>query len=117
MHLEKGAVLLEVIAALTILSIAGIATFGMAAESIRAVRLAREAELEIEAASAFLDAVSLWPREELDLRLGSRPQGPWLLRIDRPAPTLYTVELVDTASERTLLSTALFRRVSPRAQQ
>lgn len=70
-------------------------------------------------ASAFLDAVVLWPREDLDRHLGERPEGPWVLRVDRPAPTLYAVTLLagpddSTATAGTLLlATSLFRPAVP----
>ena len=111
---EAGAALLEVIVAVAILATAGTAAVAMASESARAVERARAADLRAREASAFLDAVALWPREDLDRRLGERPQGPWRLRIGRPDPELYTVALVDTASGADLLRTALFRPDSVR---
>ena len=65
--------------------------------------------------------MSLWPREDLDRRLGERAQGPWRLTITRPAPTLYVVSLADSASGGAagaeLLTTTLYRPEPPRAQQ
>lgn len=106
---RAGAVLLEAIVALLILSVAGTAAVTLVGQSADAVRRAREADAEVRAAGAFLHAVSLWTHEDLDRRLGDRPQGPWRLRIQRPAPTLYEVVLVDSAGDRELLRTALFR--------
>jgi type II secretory pathway pseudopilin PulG len=106
---EPGAVLLEAIVALVILAIVGAAAVATAGDSLRAVRLAWEAARELETASAFLDAVSLWPREDLDRRLGVRRQGPWRLYIERTYPTLYTVVLTDSTGQREILRTALFR--------
>jgi type II secretory pathway pseudopilin PulG len=112
---RAGAALLEAIVALTILAIAGTAAVVMASESARTVRHAREADAEVRAASDFLDAVSLWPREDLDRHLGSRVEGPWRMRVDRPAQTLYVVSLADTAGGPELLRTALFRPDTSRA--
>lgn len=109
MRVESGVGLLEAIAALAILSIAAVAAVALATESARAVRRAREADSEFLAASAFLEAVALWPREDLDRRLGERPQGPWRMTIQRPLPTLYTVVLADSAGARVLLRTSLYR--------
>ncbi len=106
---EAGAALLEVIVAVAVLATAGTAAAAMAFESARAVERARAADLAAREASAFLDAVALWPREELDRRLGDRLQGPWVLRIGRPDRALYTAALVDTATGAELLRTALFR--------
>lgn len=112
---RSGAVLLEVVVALTVLTIAGVSALTMSAASARAVRQAQARDREVRAASAFLDAVVLWTREDLDRRLGERRQGPWRLRIDRPAPALYTIVLTDSLSGVELLRTAVFRPESGRA--
>jgi hypothetical protein len=111
---RRGAALLEVIVALTILTIAALSSGALASECARAVSRAREADARTRAASAFLTAVSLWTRKDLDRRLGDRPQGPWRLHIERPAPSLYVVVLSDTGSggpawSRARLTTSLFR--------
>lgn len=113
---RAGTALLEVIAAVTILSIAVVAAVAMSAEAMRALERARAAEAEVIAASSFLDAVALWPREDLDRRLGARVQGPWRLYIERTLPTVYSIILIDTLSGRDLLRTALFRPEPENAQ-
>jgi type II secretory pathway pseudopilin PulG len=113
---RAGVALLEAIVALTILAVAGVSAMVMASESARAVRRAREADTDVRGASAFLDAVSLWTRADLDRHLGSRVEGPWRLRIDRPTATLYTVALTDSAGGPELLRTALFRPDSAHAR-
>jgi len=108
---DAGAALLEVIIALAILATAAASMLAVATQAARAVERVRAAEAEIRAANAFLTAVSLWTREDLDRRLGDREQGAWRLRVDRPAETLYVVILSDSL-ERELLRTSLYR---PRA--
>jgi type II secretory pathway pseudopilin PulG len=105
---DAGAALLEVIVAMTILATAGTAALATANQVAHTIELARAAEAEMRAASAFLEAVSLWTREDLDRRLGEREQGRWRLRIDRPVPVLYVVVLRDTLGHE-LLRTALHR--------
>jgi type II secretory pathway pseudopilin PulG len=113
---RTGAVLLEVIVALTILSVTGASLAILAATSADAVRHANQATRDVQRASAFLSAVALWPRADLDRHLGDRAEGPWRLRIDRPLPTLYTVTLADSGAHAPLLRTALFRPEAPDAQ-
>ena len=103
--------------ALTIFSMIGVASLTMAARASRAVSDAREAEAGLREASAFLHAVALWPRSDLDQRLGDRRQGLWLLRIDRPAPELYVVTLSDSMGSARLLRTSLFRPAEHRAPE
>jgi type II secretory pathway pseudopilin PulG len=102
-------VLLEVLVALTILATAAASVVAFANDAARTVRRAGEAESEMRRASAFLDAVALWPREDLDRHLGERPEGPWRLHITRLTTTLYAVVLTDSTSARELLRTAVYR--------
>lgn len=106
---RRGAVLLEAIVALTILAVAGAAMVALANDSARAVARATAADAAMRRASAFLDAVALWPREDLDRHLGRREQGDWLMTIDRPAENLYSVTLADSSGTRVLLRTELYR--------
>ncbi|HEX6041739.1 hypothetical protein [Longimicrobium sp.] len=87
----------------------GIAAVTLVSQSADAVRRARVADAEARDAGAFLHAVSLWTREDLDRRLGDRPQGEWRLIIQRPSPTLYEVVLTDSAATYEILRTSLFR--------
>lgn len=104
-----GVALLEVLVALAILGSVGAALGALAAGAGDTVRRAQRADEELRRASALLEAVSLWPREDLDRRLGARAQGRWMLRIQHPLSSLYTVSLADSADARELLRTALFR--------
>ena len=115
MKRERGMVLLEVLVALAILGTAAASVVVATSESARAVKRARQADASLRAASDFLDAVALWTRDDLDRRLGDRPQGAWRLRIERPDLTLYTVALADSASGRVVLATALYRPAPPDA--
>lgn len=114
---RRGAVLLEAMVALLILVVAGTAAVTLVAQSADAVRRAREADQEMRRADAFLHAASLWSRDDLDLRLGNRPQGPWRLVVQRPAPTLYELVLVDSTGTHELLRTALHRPLPAAAEE
>lgn len=107
--LRAGAALLEVLVAMTILATAGATVVAFANDAAQTLQRARETETEMRHASALLDAVALWPREDLDRHLGSHAQGPWRMRVDRPTPTLYNVRLTDSTESRELLQTTLFR--------
>ncbi|MFL5560833.1 MAG: hypothetical protein ACJ79K_05080 [Gemmatimonadaceae bacterium] len=95
--------------AMTILAIAGAAVVALATDSARAVNRARIADAATEQANTFLDAVALWPREDLDRHLGARDEGAWRLVVDRPTPMLYDVTLADSTGTHVLLHTVLYR--------
>jgi type II secretory pathway pseudopilin PulG len=114
-HCRSGAVLLEAIVAIVILSVAGTAAVAMVGQAADGVRRAGAADVEAREASALMHAVALWTREDLDLRLGSRQQGPWRLSVQRPDPELYDVALTDSAGASVILRTSLFRPDTARA--
>jgi prepilin-type N-terminal cleavage/methylation domain-containing protein len=101
--------LVEVVVAVAILGVGGVAYLGLVSTSLHRVEEARRREHEVSSAGDFLAAVSLWSREDLDRRLGDRRQGPWRLVIDRESPRLYAVWIRDTLTNATLLETTLYR--------
>lgn len=113
---RSGVVLLEVLVALTILGTAGAALAAMAVAANDAVRRAQQLDDDVRRASALLEAVALWPREDLDRHLGARPQGEWTLEVQRPMPTLYTLAIADSGGGRSLLRTALYRPMAHPAE-
>lgn len=106
---RQGTTLIEVLVALVLVASMAAAVAALAATNANVVARAAAADLELRRASAFLDMVALWPREDLDRHLGDHEQGPWRLRVARPAPTLYTATLLDGSGRRRLLATALYR--------
>ena len=108
---RPGVVLLEAIVALTIVTIAALASVAMVRQGIESVRQSQTIEQEVRKASAFVEAIALWPRADLDRHVGNRAEGPWRLTVDRPIPTLYLVALTDSLSRRELVRTALYRPV------
>jgi type II secretory pathway pseudopilin PulG len=106
---RRGVVLLEALVAMTLLVTVATVAIAVTAESARAVARAREREQEMRDANAFLSAVALWPREDLDRHLGTRKQGTWLMHVDRVTATLYGVTLTTANPPRSLLETALYR--------
>ena len=109
MRARGGMVLLEAMIALAMLAIGAVSLITLADESLHAVRRADAADAATARASAFLDAVALWPRADLDRHLGDHAEGAWRLRVERPLPTLYTVTLADTMNGDVVLATSLYR--------
>ena len=106
---RPGVALLEALVALAILGASGAALAALAVGATDAVHRAEQLDDDVRRASAFLEVVALWQREDLDRRLGARPQGEWTLEIQRISPTLYTVAIADSGDARPLLRTALYR--------
>src|SRR3546814_8924903 len=104
---RTGAAMLEVIIAVSLLAIGGVSAMTYCTQLARSVRQVRAAERELRAASGFLEAVALWPRVDLERRLGEREQGRWRLRIVRASGTIYDVALLDSTGHRDRKSSRL----------
>lgn len=106
---RRGVILLESLLALALVGLVATALLPLAGQALGTLTSTHEAERRMLRASALLDAVALWSSTELEQRLGTRPQGPWLLTIERPRPHFYTATISDSAHAEPLLETALFR--------
>src|SRR5918992_1943043 len=76
---RRGAALLEVLIGLTVLAIAGVALLALLAQVTDGAHRQHLRDVETGAASARLEAVALWTREQLDARMGSSPLADWTL--------------------------------------
>jgi len=106
---RRGAVLLEVIVALTIFAVAGLSAVGMLRDMYLSLEQAQQSERELRRADRFFEAVALWSGEDLERRLGAHPQGSYRLDVERPQPGLFEITLTDSSTRRELLHTALYR--------
>jgi prepilin-type N-terminal cleavage/methylation domain-containing protein len=98
MRRNRGVALLEVLIALTIVSVTGLSVVGalhdaMIAEQVLAVR-----EREMARADQLLSAYALLDRRDLEQRIGSQVDGACLIRVQRPTATLFRVSVADTAA-------------------
>lgn len=104
---RPGAALFEAVIALALLGIVGSAGAMTAIEMTRTVARGQVREELTRSAARLLAAVSLWPQDDLDRHLGTTNQGPMKLGVDRVAPTLYRVTVIDAASGMRLLQSAI----------
>ena len=90
---ERGLALLEVLVAVVILGVAGLALVELVSGGTRAVAVARAREAELANEDRLLTAYSLLTRADLDRRLGRHEVGDYVVEIQRPELTLYRVSL------------------------
>jgi prepilin-type N-terminal cleavage/methylation domain-containing protein len=113
---ERGVALLEVLAALVILSIAALGFVDLVGAGTRAVATARARERELADEERLLSAYTLLTRGDLDRRLGRREVGPYMVEVQRPERTLYRVSLAlkESPSHEDLV-TVVYRPEPPHA--
>jgi type II secretory pathway pseudopilin PulG len=106
---RRGGALLEALVAMAIL---GTALLSLAA-AVRGAGLVLEravaADSLLRSADHLLGAITLWTRDDIELRLGERLQGPWRIMITKATPNLYVVLIADSTSHE-LLRTSIYHR-------
>jgi type II secretory pathway pseudopilin PulG len=95
---ERGVVLLEVLVALVLLAIAGIALMENVGAGLRAERDARDRESRLATEDRLLSALSLLNRTDLDQRIGRRRIGEFVVDVQRPDKALYRIAIVQEQS-------------------
>ena len=105
---ERGVILVEVLAAVAIIGLAGLALTELTTAGLRATTDARVREREIADADRLLIAYTLLNRPQLDQRLGDRTIGPYVVNIQRPERGLYRIAVGD-------LTTVVYRSDSANA--
>jgi type II secretory pathway component PulJ len=111
---ERGVVLLEVLVALVILAIAGIALMENVDAGLRAERDARGRETTLATEERLLAALTLLNRIELDQRIGRRPIGEFVVDVQRPERTLYRIAILQNQSPQVEDLVTVVYRAEPR---
>jgi hypothetical protein len=110
MRAERGAALLEVLAAMVILAVAGVGLVGVVLQALQDAAHARARELRYVEAADQLTRLSLRDADGLALRLGRRSAGTWITSVDRPRPGLYRLAIADTSAPDEALVVTIVRR-------
>ena len=108
---ERGVALLEVLAAVVILSVASLGFVELIGAGTRAVATARVRERVLGDEERLLAAYTLLTRTDLDRRLGRRELGPYVVNIERPERALYRIAIARKESREVEdLVTVVYRR-------
>ena len=90
---ERGAVLLEVLAATAVLAFAGLALVELVGAGASHAHRDRMREREVADEERLLAAWSLLSTIDLDRRLGRREVGPYVVEVQRPERGLYRIAI------------------------
>ena len=107
---RHGAVLIEVLVALVILTVASLSALQHVGQFIETQSGFHRAESELLAAEQRLIAVSLLTRTELDQRIGRRILGNHWVTLGRPEPELYRIGVAALESPEVEIITAVVHR-------
>ena len=103
-----GAALLEIVAALAILGLAGMGFVALIAQELDGLRALRQREATTRRAANLLSRITTWTPRELDARVGVSRFGDFRVEIELIDPSLYTVVVTDGTGSSTLLETSLY---------
>lgn len=106
---RSGIVLLEVLVALAIMTVAIAAGVPLLRTATAASESVVSHEMRLRQADQLLSAIALWPREDLDRHLGDRRQGEWTVRVQHPTPTIYVATVLDAGVAREWMRTMVYR--------
>jgi type II secretory pathway component PulJ len=107
MHTRHGAVLLEVLAALTIFAFSAMSALGLLNQLAVSETRAHTVERTVADQERLLAAYGLLTRDDLDRRLGARAMGAYVVAVQRPTRVLYRVTIGDSTGVE--LATLLYR--------
>jgi Tfp pilus assembly protein PilV len=112
---RRGTAIIEVLVALVVLAVAGTALVAMLGQAQASVNLTHRREHEVEPAVQLLDEVLTMSHGEIEARIGSTRRRGFSLTISASAPSLYALQVANTATGVVLLRTTLYRpdSVSP----
>ena len=97
---DHGVALVEVLVALLILSLAGLAAVGLVTEALRSEHEAAARERALSSAERVLAAATLLTKSELDKRIGRSIVGDLLIDVQRPEQTLYRIAVLRPESSQ-----------------
>ena len=107
---ERGVILLEVLLAVTILSLIGVSSVAFISTTIEAQARLHEREVEMAQAERVLTAMALLSRADLEQRLGRREISRFVVWVDRAEPSLFRIGIAPSSQPMTeLLSTLAYR--------
>lgn len=107
---RRGVVLLEVLIALVILALVGLASIERLDAALRGQAEIMERERTVSTAGRVLTALTLLQRKDLDQRIGTSLVGEFVAIISRPEAGLYRIGIaVARVPSQELLATVVYR--------
>jgi type II secretory pathway component PulJ len=114
MRSDRGAVLLEALVAMVLVSLSAALSLHVLRAALADLRSVAEREDQIRAASRTLAGYALLTASELDQRIGTQRRGGFIVRVQRPERGAYRIAVADTlVPGHELLVTVAARRPAP----
>jgi hypothetical protein len=105
-----GSALLDVVIALAVLGLSGVALVTLLGQTAHSMRGVRTTERELRQASDELGRSVVYDRARLVAMVGKSVSHGWVVDVVQAAPDLFDVSVAATPTTRPLLRTTVYRR-------
>lgn len=106
---RRGSALLEVVVALVVLGLSGIAMITLLGQTAHSVRTVRNTERDVRQASDELGRFVAYDRPQLVAMVGRSASHGWSIEVVQAAPDLFDVTIADNDTSAVLLRTTIYR--------
>jgi hypothetical protein len=105
----KGSALLDVVIALVVLGLSGVAMITLLGQTAYSIRTVRNTERATRAASDELGRFVIYDRTQLISMVGRTRSHGWSIEVLRASPDLFDVSIAESDTSAPLLTTSIYR--------
>ena len=106
---RRGSSLLDVVIALVVLGLSGVALITLLGQTARSVRSVRTTEREIRRASDELGRFVAYDRAQLIAMLGRSRSHGWTIDVAQASPDVFDVSIANSDTTGAMLRTSIYR--------
>lgn len=106
---RQGSALLDVVVALVVLGLGGVAMITLLGQAAYSVRTVRNTERDVRHASDELGRFVVYDRMQLVALVGRSSSHGWSIEVIQAAPGLFDVSIADSDTSAALLHTSVYR--------
>jgi hypothetical protein len=107
--IKRGSALLDVIVALVVLGLSGIAMITVLGQTTHSMRSVRNTERQLRHASDELGRFVVYDRIQLTGMVGRSLSHGWSIEVRQAAPDLFDVSIAESDTSAALLRTTIYR--------
>jgi Tfp pilus assembly protein PilV len=115
-HPRRGVALLDVVIALVVLGLSGVAFVNLLGQTSHSMRSIRNTERLTRRASDELGRFVIYDRAQLIAMSGRSVSRGWMITVEQIAPALFDVAIASVDNSTPLLETTLYRPDTSRAE-
>jgi Tfp pilus assembly protein PilV len=106
---RHGSALLDVVIALVVLGLGGVAMITLLGQTAHSVRTVRNTERDVRQASDELGRFVAYDRAQLVAMVGRSLSHGWSIQVAQPSPDLFDVSIAASETSAVLLHTSVYR--------